>query len=374
MTSKNVSDEQLGKLARRQQELFRRVREGTVPVDAALKGLQSLIEEPKNSVPESSKPENGIEKPDSKLFEALKKGFVAKVEYKSPTIEDLQKLFPIVTYEDDMKYEPTQYTKDISRETCDVSFVLMRLGVRTHTIALQSEMSIIGFRPATFEELVAFAVKYPEEQERCPIVALGSVANGMEDHALPTVGLDGEGERCIDFTWYQSHWDSEVWFLAVPEAASPFQESEELPPDHYQIVVTSTKDPTFEELMTSYDLVDLKLELHESLRGITPSTGKRIIFVKKFDRFVPKEEAIAWAKNHGYRLAFPIERETFLLVNPGLRHELGVVDLGSFFVHDVRQKVPMVYERNGRRFIGSGAFGNEYDGGDCFLFVREQNS
>ena len=44
MTTHVVSDEQLGVLARRQYDLFRRVREGTLPVELVLKGMQQLIE------------------------------------------------------------------------------------------------------------------------------------------------------------------------------------------------------------------------------------------------------------------------------------------------------------------------------------------
>ena len=44
MTTNVVTDEQLGILARRQNDLFRRVREGTLPVDLVLKGIQDLIE------------------------------------------------------------------------------------------------------------------------------------------------------------------------------------------------------------------------------------------------------------------------------------------------------------------------------------------
>ncbi|MFO0702986.1 MAG: hypothetical protein U0514_04005 [Candidatus Andersenbacteria bacterium] len=44
MTTHVVSDEQLGQLTRRQNDLFRRVREGTLPVDKVLVGLQHLIE------------------------------------------------------------------------------------------------------------------------------------------------------------------------------------------------------------------------------------------------------------------------------------------------------------------------------------------
>ncbi len=44
MTTSVVTDEQLGQLARRQHDLFRRVREGTLPVARIIEGLQCLIE------------------------------------------------------------------------------------------------------------------------------------------------------------------------------------------------------------------------------------------------------------------------------------------------------------------------------------------
>ena len=44
MTTAVVTDDQLGMLARRQHELFRRVREGTLPVDRVMAALQGTIE------------------------------------------------------------------------------------------------------------------------------------------------------------------------------------------------------------------------------------------------------------------------------------------------------------------------------------------
>jgi hypothetical protein len=44
MTSRDVSDEQLGQLARRQYDLFRRVREGSIPVETALFQVQEILE------------------------------------------------------------------------------------------------------------------------------------------------------------------------------------------------------------------------------------------------------------------------------------------------------------------------------------------
>ena len=44
MTEKTVTDDELGQLARRQNDLFRRVREGTLPVARVLGALQGIIE------------------------------------------------------------------------------------------------------------------------------------------------------------------------------------------------------------------------------------------------------------------------------------------------------------------------------------------
>lgn len=44
MTTQVVADEKLGAFARRQNDLFRRVREGSIPFDQAFAGLQDLIE------------------------------------------------------------------------------------------------------------------------------------------------------------------------------------------------------------------------------------------------------------------------------------------------------------------------------------------
>lgn len=51
MTLRVVTDEQLGVLASRQNDLFRRVREGSLPIEAVLKGLQNLSEGNFDAVP-----------------------------------------------------------------------------------------------------------------------------------------------------------------------------------------------------------------------------------------------------------------------------------------------------------------------------------
>ena len=51
MTTNVVSDEQLGVLGRRYHDLFRRLREGTLPIDKVLAGMQDIIEGNFDAIP-----------------------------------------------------------------------------------------------------------------------------------------------------------------------------------------------------------------------------------------------------------------------------------------------------------------------------------
>lgn len=55
MTTPVVTDEKLGAVARRQNDLFRRVREGTLPADAVLRALQDVIEGNFDAIPAGSR-------------------------------------------------------------------------------------------------------------------------------------------------------------------------------------------------------------------------------------------------------------------------------------------------------------------------------
>lgn len=91
------------------------------------------------------------------------------------------------------------------------------------------EMKERGFRPATIEEILAFALYFPEAQKRVsPIVALGSVGKdtvtGLDCHAV----LDHEMDSLISFrtkkkrklvtNWTKSNdqtWYPGTFFLGV---------------------------------------------------------------------------------------------------------------------------------------------------------------
>ncbi|MCR4256444.1 MAG: hypothetical protein NUW08_01930 [Candidatus Uhrbacteria bacterium] len=154
-----------------------------------------------------------------------------------------------------------------------------------------------------------------------------------------------------------------------------------LPPHHYRITVTSTATPTYAERKLAYDWVsdvwnksEFTLELHESLCEIVPSTGDKVVFVKKFDRDTTSDQAIEWAHKNGYRLAFPTEREAFTKANPELQRKVWIVDLGSFLVYDGRRCVPVLHGNDGERGLGRHWFGYGWRASYRFLFVREDGS
>jgi hypothetical protein len=163
-----------------------------------------------------------------------------------------------------------------------------------------------------------------------------------------------------------------------PYRGGPPSKSSDLPPHDFRITVTSVKHPIYTELKAAYDWVSdfwdeskYPLELHESLREIEATAGDKVVFLKKFVQFIKCEQAIEWGKAHGYRLAFPAEREAFAKANPDLQREFLIVDLGSFAVSGGRRYVPVLARPDGKRDLSSRWLDDEWDAGYRFLFVRE---
>jgi hypothetical protein len=77
-----------------------------------------------------------------------------------------------------------------------------------------AEMDRKGLRPALYEELLGFAEKYPDEQRKYPIVALGSEADVGGDRGVACLWRDGDG-RHLDLGWIADVWDGHDRFLAV---------------------------------------------------------------------------------------------------------------------------------------------------------------
>ncbi|MBI2484128.1 hypothetical protein HYV71_03010, partial [Candidatus Uhrbacteria bacterium] len=76
----------------------------------------------------------------------------------------------------------------------------------------------LGYRPGTFEELVAFGADHPEIQRQFPIVALGTVVSVDGERGVP--GLwDGSGGRFLGLGRFGGGWPSDYRFLAVSMSA-----------------------------------------------------------------------------------------------------------------------------------------------------------
>lgn len=153
-----------------------------------------------------------------------------------------------------------------------------------------------------------------------------------------------------------------------------------LRPHYYRITVQSIDLPTYADLIANYgegNVSDVwekskyKLKLHKSLRKVTPSTGDKIVFVKKFDRAITSEKVIEWGKNNGYRLAFPAEREAFSKANPDLQRKFWIVDLGSFLDGNTNRHIPILCGSDNERILDFDLFDIEYGADDRFLFVCE---
>ncbi len=132
MTKNVVSDEQLGILARRQHDLFRRVREGSVDVDAALDGLQAIIE---GRVPEVafSEPRGGNpyrDAPPTPTFEVWKRITIGGKSKEALIAEMESKGFKIGDWARDMMGKKAFTTSPESIELALVRVTVAELGFR----------------------------------------------------------------------------------------------------------------------------------------------------------------------------------------------------------------------------------------------------
>jgi len=76
-----------------------------------------------------------------------------------------------------------------------------------------------GWEPSKIEHLLAFGEKYPEEQRKYPIIALGSEASVRGYRYVPDLYRYGAG-RFLDLYWRDVGWNGGYRFLAVRKLSS----------------------------------------------------------------------------------------------------------------------------------------------------------
>ena len=187
-TERIVTDEQVAKLAKRQWELFRRVKEGTLDVDKICLSLQKLIESDRLSF-------NIVVDYERSLSEMIKAG-----KYDWPNNDIAADHFPIKG-------------KDKGKQEKNV--VLFHFDKTMSSEQVIVEMDKEGFLPAKIEDNLALGEIQPELQKQFPIVALGSI--WRDAVALPRVSClywDGT-RRALHLCWFAYSWDPDSRFLAV---------------------------------------------------------------------------------------------------------------------------------------------------------------
>ncbi|MDE2071576.1 MAG: hypothetical protein KGI70_02490 [Patescibacteria group bacterium] len=76
-----------------------------------------------------------------------------------------------------------------------------------------------GFEPGKIEHLLSFGEKYPEEQRKYPITALGSVARVGGYRHVPYL-YRYDAERRLGLFWWVNGWNGRCRFLAVRKLSS----------------------------------------------------------------------------------------------------------------------------------------------------------
>ena len=142
--------------------------------------------------------------------------FSAPIIYVQPSFKELKRRFPAYVNPDykGKRFDPIERCKAVSKENREVAFEYVHMSRDASTDEVLAEMDRKGLRPALYEELLGFAEKYPDEQRKYPIVALGSEThvNGIRNVAYLCDDDDG---RRLDLDWLDYDWDDYYRFLAV---------------------------------------------------------------------------------------------------------------------------------------------------------------
>ncbi len=148
----------------------------------------------------------------------LSQPMTAFVYYVQPEFEELKRRFPNYVNPDykGKRFDPIERCKNVSRKNREVVFEYVHMDRErdASTDEVLAEMDRKGLRPVLYEELLGFAERYPDEQWKFPIGALGSesLVDGGYDAAC--LWSDGCG-RSLGLCWIDRGWAGNWRFLAV---------------------------------------------------------------------------------------------------------------------------------------------------------------
>lgn len=188
--TQQVADEVLGKIARQENDLFRRVREGTLNPESVSRGLQDLIE--------GRFVNNGV-------FYAI------TVNY-DRSVEDGVR----AGHYDCSNPDITSCHFPSSRKgMAEQKIVLVHFNREIGSDEAIRELDKQGLRSAELPELLAFGAKYPDVQREFPVVALGSVWQSPDGNRNCASLHRLSDERALSLHWLALGWGSHCRFAAL---------------------------------------------------------------------------------------------------------------------------------------------------------------
>jgi hypothetical protein len=142
--------------------------------------------------------------------------FSAPVVYLQPEFEELLQRFPGYVMPDfkGKRFDPIERCKSVSKENREVTFECVHMTRDATTDEVLAEMDRKGLRPALYEEVLGFAEKYPDEQRKYPIVALGSETRRGGTRGVACLWGDG-CRRDLNLSWIYGAWHRDCRFPAV---------------------------------------------------------------------------------------------------------------------------------------------------------------
>lgn len=106
----------------------------------------------------------------------------------------------------------------LGKGLAEVEARLFLFGKRVWAQDTVKQIALKGWQLAKIQHLLAFGIKYPNEQQRYPIVALGSVMRVEDRYGVALLDWDGTG-RVLTFDWWSGLWDAGTRFLAVRDSS-----------------------------------------------------------------------------------------------------------------------------------------------------------
>jgi hypothetical protein len=97
----------------------------------------------------------------------------------------------------------------------NVNFIVKHFARSISTEAALKELDNEGLRPATIEELLAFGAKYPDEQRKCPVIALVSVSADSSGSRRVACLYGCDSWRGLGLSFIDNRWGDCCRFLAV---------------------------------------------------------------------------------------------------------------------------------------------------------------